>query len=172
MFCKYCGKELENDATVCPNCGTPVANAPEQAPQSSESYPGQNEQLFDGSTVQQPGAQSAPNAQPSGQYGQNQYGQNQYGQNQYGQQGQQSQQVPPYYYQPSQYSQQPQSPEPQSNGIAIAGFVCAFISPLLGWIFGGIGLSRANRRNGKGKGFSIAAIAVASVMFVISLMLL
>ena len=116
MFCKYCGKELENDATVCPNCGTPVANAPEQAPQSSESYPGQNEQLFDGSTVRQPGAQSAPNAQPSGQYGQNQYGQNQYGQ-----QGQQSQQVPPYYYQPSQYPQQPQTPEPQSNGIAIAG---------------------------------------------------
>ena len=56
----------------------------------------------------------------------------------------------------------------RSNGIAIAGFVCAFISPLLGWIFGGIGLSRANRRNGKGKGFSIAAIVVASVVFVSS----
>ncbi len=53
--------------------------------------------------------------------------------------------------------------EPQeSNGMAIAGFVCSFFMPILGWIFGGIGLSRANRRNGKGKGFSIAALAIAS----------
>ena len=51
------------------------------------------------------------------------------------------------------------------NGIAIAGFVCSFFIPLLGWIFGGIGLARANKRNGKFKGFSIAAIVIATVMF-------
>ena len=55
------------------------------------------------------------------------------------------------------------------NGIAIAGFVCSFFIPLLGWIFGGIGLARANKRNGKFKGFSIASIAIASAMFVIGL---
>ena len=59
--------------------------------------------------------------------------------------------------------------QPQSNGMAIAGFICSFFVPLLGWIFGGIGLSRAHKRNGKGKGFSIAALAIASVMFVIGL---
>ena len=58
------------------------------------------------------------------------------------------------------------------NGIAIAGFVCSFLIPILGWIFGGIGLARANKRNGKFKGFSIAAIAIASVMFVVNLLLL
>ena len=57
--------------------------------------------------------------------------------------------------------------KPQGNGMAIAGFVCSFFVPLLGWIFGGIGLSRANKRNGKGKGMSIAAIAVSSAMFVL-----
>ena len=53
----------------------------------------------------------------------------------------------------------------KSNGFAVAGLVCSFIMPLLGWIFGGIGLSRANKRNGKFKGFSIAAIVISTVMF-------
>lgn len=57
------------------------------------------------------------------------------------------------------------------NGIAIAGFVCSFFIPILGWIFGGIGLARANKRNGKFKGFSIAAIVIASVMFVINMII-
>ena len=61
-------------------------------------------------------------------------------------------------------------PPVEKNGIAIAGFVCSFFIPLLGWIFGGIGLSRANKRNGKFKGFSIAAIVIASVMFLINLL--
>ena len=39
--------------------------------------------------------------------------------------------------------------ESQSNGMAIAGFVCAFFIPLLGWIFGGIGLSRAKKETAK-----------------------
>ena len=58
------------------------------------------------------------------------------------------------------------------NGIAIAGFVCSFFMPLLGWIFGGIGLARANKRNGKFKGFSIASIIIATIIFVINLALM
>ena len=64
---------------------------------------------------------------------------------------------------------QPTKRKGEGNGMAIAGFICSFFIPLLGWIFGGIGLSRAKQRNGKGKGFSIAAIAIASGMFVIGL---
>lgn len=60
---------------------------------------------------------------------------------------------------------------PQGNGMAIAGFVCSFFFPILGWIFGGIGLARAKQRNGKGKGFAIAALTIASVMFLIGLAL-
>ncbi len=57
----------------------------------------------------------------------------------------------------------------QSNGMAVAGFICSFFIPLLGWIFGGIGLARANERGGKGKGFAIAALIIATVMFIINL---
>ncbi len=57
----------------------------------------------------------------------------------------------------------------EKNGMAIAGFVCSFFIPLLGWIFGGVGLSRANKRDGKGKGFSVAALVISSIMFIINL---
>ena len=60
----------------------------------------------------------------------------------------------------------------QGNGMAIAGFVCSFFMPILGWVFGGIGLSRASKRNGKGKGFSIAALTIATVNFILGLALL
>ena len=73
--------------------------------------------------------------------------------------------------QPAQESQENvnQANNSNKNGIAIAGFVCSFFIPILGWVFGGIGLARANKRGGVGKGFSIAAIAIASVMILISL---
>lgn len=60
----------------------------------------------------------------------------------------------------------------EKNGMAIAGFVCSFFSPLLGWIFGGIGLNRSAKRNGKGKGLSIAALVIATVSFAINIALL
>ena len=60
-------------------------------------------------------------------------------------------------------------PVEEKNGIAVAGFVCSFFSPLLGWIFGGVGLSRAGKRNGKGKGFADAAIVISTIMFVLRL---
>lgn len=60
-------------------------------------------------------------------------------------------------------------PPKDKNGMAIAGFVCSFFIPLLGWIFGGIGLSMANKRNGKFKGFAIAALVIASISFLINL---
>lgn len=68
------------------------------------------------------------------------------------------------YEKVSTYSQSSRS---QTNGFAIAGFVCSFFIPLLGWIFGGIGLSKAKKTDGKGKGFSTAAIAIATVVFLI-----
>ena len=59
----------------------------------------------------------------------------------------------------------------QTNGFAIAGLACSFFSPLFGWIFGGIGLNRANRMNGSGRGMAIAALVIASVQFVLGMML-
>lgn len=53
----------------------------------------------------------------------------------------------------------------ESNDMAIAGFVDSFFMPVLGLVFGGIGLSRAKRRKGKGKGLSVAAIVISIVSF-------
>ena len=58
------------------------------------------------------------------------------------------------------------------NGMAVAGFICAFLVPLLGWIFGGIGLSRSDKRNGKGKSLSIAAIVISTINFLIGFLML
>lgn len=56
--------------------------------------------------------------------------------------------------------------------MAVAGFVCSFFIPLLGWIFGGIGLSKSKKLNGKGRGLSIAALVIATIMFIVNILLL
>lgn len=55
----------------------------------------------------------------------------------------------------------------RKNRIAIAGFILAFIVPLLGWIFGGIGVVRSKYYEGKGRELSFAAITIASMRFVV-----
>ena len=90
MFCSNCGKEIHDEAIICPHCGVATGKAI-PVEQSEEKKKG--------------------------------------------------------------------------NGMAVAGFVCSFFVPILGWVFGGIGLARSCKRNGKGKGLSIAGIAIATVMF-------
>lgn len=87
MFCKNCGKEIDNNAFVCPHCGVRVV-----------------------------------------------------------------------------------ADEPQAEGANVfAGLsYLGIIIPLLGWIFGGIGLSKANK-TGKGAGLSIGGLIVTTVFFIIYL---
>ena len=58
--------------------------------------------------------------------------------------------------------------EKKSNGMAVAGFILAFFIPLLGWIFGGLGIKKSKELNGKGRGLSIAAIIIATVDFILT----
>lgn len=51
MFCSKCGKEIDNSAVVCPNCGCPTGNS--QPQQSAQAY-----------YQQQANSQTAYNAQP------------------------------------------------------------------------------------------------------------
>ena len=53
----------------------------------------------------------------------------------------------------------------ETNGMAIAGFVCSFFIPLLGWIIGGLGLKKSKETN-KGRGLSVAALIISTVSFV------
>ncbi len=59
----------------------------------------------------------------------------------------------------------------QSNGVAIAGFILSFLIPLLGWILGGLGIKRSKEAGGKGYGLSIAAIVIATINFILGLVL-
>ena len=111
MFCQQCGANLSPSARFCPECGTPVANAVQDAGNASN-VTGRGQQG-------QPGTQAGPTPPPS--YGQQQpYGQQPaqqpYGQQLYGQQPAQQ----PYGQQPVQqpYGQQTaQQPYvQQSNG--------------------------------------------------------
>ena len=58
----------------------------------------------------------------------------------------------------------------QTNDMALIGFVSSFVSPIMGIVFGSIGLSRALKRKGKGKGFAIAALAVGAANFLLGAM--
>ena len=59
-----------------------------------------------------------------------------------------------------------------SNWMAIVGFVGAFFVPLVGWIFGALGLKKSKELlYEKGKKLSIAAIIIASVMFVFNIII-
>ena len=125
---------------------------------------------------QYPSSPSAPAypPPPQPQYGQPQYGQ--YGQPPYGQ-PQYNQQ--PYGYQPAPpgygYGQQ----QGGSNGLAIAGMICGIVGLVLfniiqgplALIFGGIGLSRANR-GASGRGFAIASLVLGVADLIIFAILL
>ena len=111
MYCKNCGKEIDDSSYTCPFCYTIV------------------------------------NSNNDNNFGNSQSG---YGHSQNS--------VNNYHY------------EKETNSDAIVGFILSFFSALLGWIFGGIGLYKANRlETRKGHGLSVAAITISTINFILSL---
>ncbi len=55
-----------------------------------------------------------------------------------------------------------------SNGAAVAGFICSFIIPLLGFILSLIGLSNSKKLNGNGRSLAIAGIIISIISFFIN----
>jgi hypothetical protein len=82
-------------------------------------------------------------------------------------------------YDPAPAPQSSQYAPQQSNGLAIAGLVCGLIGLLffsvvlgpLAIVFGGVGLSRANR-GAPHKGMSIAAIVLGIVDLILFVVIL
>ncbi len=74
------------------------------------------------------------------------------------------------------YVQQTQQAPKQSNGMGTAGFVLSllgflslglsFILQLLGFIFSCVGVSKAKKLNGTGKGLSIAGIVLSILAWI------
>lgn len=53
--------------------------------------------------------------------------------------------------------------ESPTNGLVIAGFVLAFLMPLIGLILSIVGLSQTKKRNQKGGGLAVAGIVISSI---------
>lgn len=137
-YCKYCGSEMPDGARFCTNCG---AELEAQTTASTGGYEPYSAQQNIQPPYQQP-AQSETAYQP---YGAQQPPYQPYGTQQ-----------PPYAPQPQQpntqgyYQQAPEQADAyylaskaKSNGIV--AIVFAFLIPLVSWIVGGMGISKANK---------------------------
>ena len=59
----------------------------------------------------------------------------------------------------------------KTNGLCIAGLICAFLVPLVGLILSIVGLSQAKKRNEDGKGLAIAGIIISVIEIIISIVI-
>ncbi len=60
----------------------------------------------------------------------------------------------------------------ETNIYAIIGFILLFFNPLLGFIFGAIGLSKSKELNGKGGGLSIVTLIFSVIYFLATIIIL
>ena len=131
MYCKYCGKEVLDNAVVCPTCGVQIRELTHGESRVSVKSGVATYCKYCGKEVLE-NAVICPTC------------------------GVQIKDLVTA-----------EEAKPPKNGIAIAGFVCSFFIPLLGWIFGGVGLSRAIKRDNKGIWFSIAALLISTFNFLL-----
>ena len=129
-FCSNCGSALPDNAASCPNCGSVVyqyvGSAENSAPVGQTQQPPQPEQPVYTQPVQpnyqqppvQPTYQPYNQAQPQGF-------------------------VPPMPNVPVMHAEQYKNSK-NAKTLGILSIVFALLSPLISWILGGIGLSKAN----------------------------
>lgn len=58
-----------------------------------------------------------------------------------------------------------------SNPIAVVGFVCSFLIPIVGLICSIIGLTKANKEGRKYKGLAIAGIVISVINWVVGIII-
>jgi hypothetical protein len=66
----------------------------------------------------------------------------------------------------------PEGENDRTNGMAIAGFVCAFFIPILGIIFSAIAMGQINRRGGRGYGLANAGLVISLVTILLLVVLM
>ena len=143
MYCVNCGKEIADGVTFCPYCGASVDATPVR-----EYDPYVEDVLATGEPVQEEAAVAGVETTvPAIE--------------------QQTVEVKPA---PAQETVSEQPTAKAANGFAIAGFVCSFFVPILGIIFGSIGMAKSKKMNGSGLGLAIAALSI-SISFIIINML-
>lgn len=159
-----------------PHNGNPYTPGTGQPADETQQF-GQSAQQPYGQPTQQPyGAPQAEPTQAMPDYGQMQpnpyaaqeqppqaFDYSQQGQQPYG--GQIPPQIPPQ--EPMAGYGAPQNND-KWNGLVIAGFVCAFLVPIVGLILSIIGMVQINKNGGKSKGMAIAGIIVSVVVMVLN----
>lgn len=129
MYCNNCGANIPDGSAVCPYCAASTAPSVNSQSPYGESQYGQSQ--YGQTQYQQPQYGQPQYGQP--QYQQPQYGQPQYGQPQYQQYGFQQPYGAPIYN---------EKDISNSKTLGILSIIFGFFSPLIGWILGGIGMSK------------------------------
>lgn len=167
----------ENPYNGNPYNGDPYAPGAGQPADETQQYGQPAQQPYGSQPAQQPyGAPQAEPTQAMPEYGQMQpnpyaapeqptqaFDYSQQGQQPYG--GQIPPQIPPQ--DPMGGYGAPQNND-KWNGLVIAGFVCAFLIPIVGLILSIIGMVQLNKNGGKSKGMAIAGIIISVVVMVLN----
>ena len=127
MFCSNCGNNVPEGANVCPMCGKPVVQQPQQPYGQPNMYNGQSQQPY--------GQPNMYNGQPQQPYGQpNMY--NGQPQQPYGQPNMYNGQPQQPYGQPNMYNGQPQPPMNWYKFIIYFQlFACALLNTITGIMY-------------------------------------
>lgn len=143
-FCNVCGTSVPENATNCPVCGSFMASQTPSQPQQAPSYTAPPYTAPPYSAPQQPQPQPQPQAQSQPQQPVNPYSTQagQFaGQNPYSPQGAYAQPAPGM---PPVTATDPHKEASTAKTLGIVAIVTAFLWPLVCWICGGIGISKAN----------------------------
>ena len=138
MFCTHCGSKVNDNDTVCGHCGA-LTELGEKVCRHDAMPPA------DGRAVNPDGSLNKDAYRPAAS----------------------SSNGGTYYYAPQNAGYQPPV-ERKSNTMALAGFICAFVAPLIGLILSIIGSKRAGELGGEGKGMATAGIVISIVTMVLS----
>ena len=146
-FCANCGKELLDEALICPGCGCQVSGGQQPVQPAQPVYQQPAQPVYQQPV--QPGYQQP--VQPGYQQG-------------YQQPYQQPYQPPvqPGYYAPV--------PVQESPGFAIAAIVLAFLIPIAGLIMGIVGLGKYKNTEHYSK--CIAAIVISIVVWIFNFIII
>ena len=138
MFCTHCGSKVNDNDTVCGHCGA-LTELGEKVCRHDAMPPA------DGRAVNPDGSLNKDAYRPAAS----------------------SSNGGTYYYAPQNSGYQPPV-ERKSNTMALAGFICAFVAPLIGLILSIIGSKKAGELGGEGKGMATAGIVISIVTMVLS----
>ncbi len=134
MFCRNCGKQLEDNAIICPQCGLEVTPMPRPNGNYTNNRPCGDNRNNMGNGTPNYGANNGPANGASNSMNGNAYA----------------------------YAPRP-APRDKSNTIAVVGFVLSFFFAIAGLVCSIIGYNKAKKEGLDNKELAIAGIVISAV---------